>query len=199
MKYPPHLVRLIRLLRKLPGVGSKSATRFAFEMLNWERSSLSEISDAIRKIPELLLRCSTCGCLNHSPSVCVFCDTTVRDSDVLCVTASLRDVYAIEGTNHYKGLYHVLGGLFSPFDEINRESFNMDSLKLRMTTLPLREVIIAFDSTVEGDATALFLKEELAPFKVNLSRLNFEFPFNSALDYIDSEILGRAIVDRQGF
>jgi recombination protein RecR len=197
MRYPSHLVKLIQQLRKLPGVGSRSAERFVFEMISWPHSQRMEMIDAIAKIPHLLPHCSVCRCLSGPEAVCPFCDPSARDTDLFCITATTRDVFAIEETRKYNGLYHVLGRLLSPLDGMDVSPPDLSAVKQRLASSPVREIILAFDRTLEGDATALYLKQELAEFGIPLSRLMFELPTGSAFDYIDSDSLSDAIVDRK--
>lgn len=198
MKYPAHLKILIDTLRRLPGVGTKSAERFAFQLLEWPEAHLEEFAYTIKNISEKLKNCIDCGCLIGLED-CSFCDTARRDPQVICVIASPKDAFAIEETREYKGLYHVLGGVLSPMDGIGPEKLTIHQLKERVTALNSKELIIALDSTLEGDATALFIKQEFEPFDLKISRLAFGLPMGSALDYVDGGTLGRAFVGRNSF
>ena len=159
MKYPLHLLKLIDSLKKLPGVGTKSAERFAFEMIGWPKDKLHEMADIIRSSPEQLKYCRECGCLADE-TTCPYCLPESSRSNILCVVAMPRDVFAIESTHEYKGLYHVLGALLSPLDQIGPEQIDIAQLKRRIAARDVRELIIALDSTLEGDATALYLKQK---------------------------------------
>ena len=199
MKYPQHLLKLIDALKKLPGVGTKSAERFAFEMIGWDKGKLVSMADTIRTAPDLLKHCPECGSLTDE-ILCPLCapDASPR-SNTLCVVAMPRDVFAIEATHEYKGLYHVLGALLSPLDRIGPEQINIDKLKRRIADRQVRELIIALDSTLEGDATALYLKQELEPLELSISRLAFGLPMGSSLDYVDGGTLARALSARGRF
>jgi recombination protein RecR len=198
MRYPDHLVKLIHLLKRFPGVGSKSAERFAFHLLNWPESHLLEFSEIVRTTKNKLKQCDTCGCLMGTEG-CFFCLKSTRDSHVMCVLAYPRDVFAIEETGEYRGLYHVLGGLLSPIDRRGPEHISIQKLKDRLQTLAVKEVVIALDSTLEGDATALYLKKELSNDSIHISRLAFGLPIGSSLDYVDGGTLARAMADRNRF
>lgn len=198
MKYPSHLMKLIEVLKRLPGVGNKSAERFAFEMLEWPENRLQELSVVIQQIPHYLQKCSECGCLKGNEA-CGFCHERRQESKALCVVASARDVFAIEETREYKGLYHVLGGVLSPMDGINPASLTLPKLKERINKHAIQEVVIALDSTLEGDATALYLKNELQRYNMNISRLAFGLPMGSSLDYVDGGTLARALAARGQF
>ena len=196
MKYPSHLLKLISLLRKLPGVGSKSAERFAFEMIQWPSHDLKLMGEAIAATPSQIHVCEECGSLADS-SACAFCQRT--GSSTLCIVGMPRDLFAIEATREYKGLYHVLGALLSPLNGIGPEKLQLHKLKERILKRSIDEVVIALDSTLEGDATALYLKEQLMPMNVRVSRLAFGLPMGSSLDYVDGGTLARALTSRGDF
>lgn len=191
---PKDLLSLIHFLKKLPGVGTKTAERFAFEYLNWDRASLSEFGDTLKQIQEKIPPCPTCGCLTDRGS-CRFCHH--RDATFLCVLASARDVYAFEETGNYRGLYHVVEHLLSPLDGRHANTLKVDRIEKRIIENGVQEVIIAFDSTLEGDTTALYLKSQFAHLPISVSRLAFGIPVGSSLEYIDGGTLARAFVGRQ--
>jgi recombination protein RecR len=198
MRYPDHLLKLIQVLRRLPGVGNKSAERFAFHLLTWSEEHLREFGSVVSATKDKLQQCAQCGCLMGSEG-CLFCHSPQRHSDVMCVIASPRDVFAIEETQEYYGLYHVLDGLLSPLDRRGPEHLSIPKLKERLIGHQVKEVVIALDSTLEGDATALFLKQELANYPVHISRLAFGLPMGSSLDYVDGGTLARALSGRSRF
>jgi len=198
MRYPHHLTKVIDVLKRLPGVGNRSAERFAFQMLNWKEEHLREMATIVQDIPSKLKHCSDCGCLIGEES-CPFCDEARRETGMVCVIASPRDAFAIEETREYKGLYHVLGGLLSPLEGFGPDKLKTHRLLHRIRTLHVREVVIALDSTLEGDATALFLKRELETTGIPISRLAFGLPMGSALDYVDGGTLARALSARSRF
>jgi recombination protein RecR len=197
-KYPLPLLKLIALLRKLPGVGSRTAERFAFQLLSWPNHQLGELSEIISTIKEKIQSCPACGCLIDETG-CSFCDLSKRDPKNLCILASAKDVFAIEETGTYHGLYHVLGGLLSPIEGRHPQNLNLEGLQKRIDTLQIQEVIIALDSTLEGDTTALYLKEHLKGISIRISRLAFGLPMGSSLDFVDGGTLSRAFTGRQGF
>ncbi|MBS0615417.1 MAG: recombination protein RecR [Verrucomicrobia bacterium] len=197
-KYPLPLIHLMSLLKKLPGVGSKTAERFAFQLLDWPGEELSHLSELTRTLKETIVHCDTCRCIKDQND-CAFCDETKRDTSVLCIISSAKDAYAFEETRTYKGLYHVLGGLLSPLDGKTPEHLDLPRLKKRLESHGIQEVILALDSTIEGDATALFLKDELQRLGVRVTRLAFGLPIGSPLEYIDGSTLSRALSGRQSF
>lgn len=198
MKYPLHFIKLIDIFRKLPGVGSKSAERFAFELLNWPEESLRQMADVISGTTCQIRHCGQCGSLTGIED-CPFCHETRHRQQAICVVGVPRDVFAIEATREYHGLYHVLGSLLSPLRGIGPEHLCLEKLKVRIATLEIKEVVIALDSTLEGDATALFLKQQLEPLRVRTSRLAFGIPMGSSFDYVDGGTLARALAARNHF
>lgn len=195
-KYPKHLKALIAQLQKLPGVGKKTAERFSFHLLGWERRELSTLSDLLGTLKESIPCCKECGCLIDGVC-CSFCESDKRDPFFLCIIASPRDAYAIEETGNFLGFYHVLGTLLSPLSGKTVDTLNLPHLIKRIESLKVREVILALDSTLEGDATSLFLKEALQEKQVKVSRLALGLPVGSCLDFIDEGTLSQALSGRQ--
>lgn len=193
-KFPAQLNALIAHLKKLPGVGTRTAERFAFEFLNWEASSLSGISEVLKELKEKVPPCSTCGCLADQ-GVCRFC--TNRETNALCIISSPRDAYAMEETHTYRGLYHVIEHLLSPLDGRSVQTLRLDKIEERIKQNQISELIIALDSTLEGDATALYLKNALSRPNLSISRLAFGLPVGSTLEYVDGGTLARALLGRQ--
>jgi recombination protein RecR len=191
-KFPSPLIQLIGQLKKFPGVGAKTAERFAFELLKWREEELKNLSDSIEGLLEKVPACPLCGCLTDGGS-CSFCNPS-RDPHLLCLLASPRDVYAIEETHSYQGLYHVVENLLSPLDGRRAETIRIERIEKRLEKVT--EVILAFDSTLEGDATALYLKRELNREGLTFTRLAFGIPLGSSLDYIDSGTLARSFLGR---
>ncbi len=197
-KYPTDLIQLIAFLKKLPGVGIKTAERFAFQLLNWQESDLHAFSSLLFHLKEKITHCPDCRCLADCDT-CFFCNHPSRDPSQLCIIANPRDAYSIDETGAYRGLYHVLGGLLSPIDGKSPEHLNLDHLKKRISTLQIKEIIIALDSTLEGDTTSLYLKEQIQSWGLSVSRLAFGIPIGSSLDFVDGGTLARALTGRQTF
>lgn len=197
-QYPSELLTLIAHLRKLPGVGYKTAERFAFCLLDWSDEEIKKFSTQLSIIKEKIIPCESCGCLKDIPS-CSFCSESSRDVSIMCLVSSPRDVYSIEETKAFKGLYHVIGGLLSPLEGRSIEQLTLDKLETRLSNLDIREVIIALDSTLEGDATALFLKQKLDSLGIKATRLAFGLPMGSSLDFVDYGTLEKAFTGRQIF
>jgi len=199
IQLPNDLLVLISHLKKLPGVGTKTAERFAFELLSWPKDDLVILGDTLQTIREKISPCPNCGCLTPESNICHFCQNTERDASQLCILSSPRDVYAIEGTRSYRGLYHIIENLLSPLDGRHIATIRVDKIEARIEKHSISEIIIAFDSTLEGDTTALYLKNLLTKPNVKVSRLAFGLPVGSSLEYIDSGTLTRSLVGRQIF
>ncbi|NGX60946.1 MAG: Recombination protein RecR [Chlamydiae bacterium] len=197
MKYPDPLLKLIDVFRKLPGVGRKSAERFAFHLLEWPEEKLTEMAQALLDSKKFLTHCSICGSLIEKK--CPFCDPKLRNQEVICLVASPKDVFLIEETREYSGLYFVLGGLFSPLHGSHPSPERLEKLKTYLGEWGTKEIVLAFDSTLEGDATALYLKKELTHLRISISRLALGLPMGSALDYIDGGTLARALTGRHTY
>lgn len=194
--YPKDLIKLITYFKKLSGVGSKTAQRFSFELIKWKEYELNDLAETLKNLKKNIRPCVDCGCL-ISEEICYFCNSNLRDKTKICIVSSFKDVCLIESTKSFNGLYHIIDSLISPIDGKEIDSQNLEKLKKRIETCKIKEVIIALDSTIEGDATSLFLKEELSHFTINISRLAFGLPMGTSLDYIDGGTLTQALIGRQ--
>ncbi|MCI0381875.1 MAG: recombination mediator RecR [Chlamydiae bacterium] len=197
-KYPYELTIILAYLRKLPGVGKKSAERFAFELLSWNKEEVQKFSSQLYQLKEKVHFCSDCGCL-MSGTKCEFCDPNQRHRDQICIISSPREAYVFDEMRIYKGLYHVIGNLLSPLTGKAIEQNKVTNLIHRIKELTIKEVILALDSTIEGDATSLFLKKELESHGLHISRLAFGLPLGSSLEYIDEGTLAQAFLGRKQF
>ncbi len=198
MKYPNHLQKLIQVLKKLPGIGNRSAERFAFQLLEWPRDELIQFGEVVKQTSNEIHFCPECGALSEREH-CGLCSDPKRNREVLCVIRSAREVFSLEATAEFKGLYHVLGGVLSPLEGIGPEQLRMESLIDRVRAGGIREVILALDSTLEGDTTSLYIKNELEDLPIQLTRLAFGIPMGSALDYVDGGTLARSFLGRNQF
>ena len=196
MQYPSHLLKLSSLLQRFPGVGAKSAERFAFNLLEWPEDQQKQLAEAILSMKSEIQFCSDCGCLQNKGS-CFFCNDPAREKRFLCLVAHAKDVFSFESTGSYRGLYHVLGGLISSLDD--QDNIDIAKLLERIEKNQVEEVIIALDSTVEGDATSLYLKKILSEREIKTSRIAFGIPVGSALEFIDETTLSQALSARRFF
>jgi recombination protein RecR len=180
---------------KLPGVGQKTALRLVLHLLNQDKADVERFSAAMTKLRNEIQHCSVCHNISDS-KVCEICAAHKRDHSLVCVVEDTRDVMAIENTNQYHGVYHVLGGLISPMDGIGPADLAIDSLVERMKTGEVKEVIFALSATMEGDTTIFYLHKRLKDFVVTISTIARGIAFGGELEYVDEITLGRSIATR---
>ena len=196
MSYSPLLIRLIDSLRCMPGVGRKSAQRIAFHLLERDREGASMLSSALADAVEGMGRCSRCRMLTEH-DLCAICSANGRDATQLCVVESPADVMAVEDATSFRGLYFVLLGHLSPLDGIGPEELGLSRLEERLRDDGVKELIIATNSTVEGDATAHFLSELAMRHQVPASRIAYGVPLGGEIEYVDSGTLSHAFYGRR--
>ncbi|MFC4639837.1 recombination mediator RecR [Deinococcus hohokamensis] len=194
MKYPPSLVSLIRELSRLPGIGPKSAQRLAFHLFEQPREDIERLASALLSAKRELHTCPVCFNITDAER-CDVCRDPSRDQQVICVVEEPGDVIAIERSGEYRGLYHVLHGVLSPMNGVGPEKLHIKPLLPRVQEG--MEVILATGTTVEGDATALYLQRLLEPLGALVSRIAYGLPVGGALEYADEVTLGRALTGRQ--
>ena len=196
MIFPKSIASLIEHFQKFPSVGPKSAQRMAFYLL---RMPLSEVEKFAQSMIDAKLNTKTCEiCFNLSTtSPCDICSSSQRDKSVICVVAETKDLIAIEKTNEFKGLYHVLQGLISPMDGIGADDIRIKELLNRLTNEEVKEVILALNPSVEGEATSLYLNKLIKPFGIKISRIAFGLPVGADLEYADEITLAKAIEGRR--
>ncbi|MCQ2740313.1 MAG: recombination mediator RecR [bacterium] len=195
MIYPKSIASLIEQFQKFPSVGPKSAQRMAFQVL---KMPLSEVEKFANSIVEAKKNTCTCEiCFNISTeSPCEICKSTGRNRSVICVVSETKDLIAIEKTNEYKGLYHVLQGLISPMDGIGAGDIRIKELLTRLTDNDVCEIILALSPSVEGEATSMYLTKLIKPFGIKISRIAFGLPVGADLEYADEVTLAKAIEGR---
>jgi len=193
MRHP--LQPLIDHFSKLPGVGPKSAQRLAFHVLSMQAGDVRAFSDVLRQTRENTRYCERCFHIT-TEQYCDVCRSPKRDDRICCVVAHPKDVMAIERTASYSGVYHVLGGLLSPLDGMHPQSLRIPELIERVRHTSFREIVLAISPTIEGEATALYLGEVLAPYGVKLSKLAYGLPVGADMDYTDELTLQRALMGR---
>ncbi len=198
MAHSPLIKELIDSLRCLPGVGAKSAQRMAYHLLERNRQGARKLAHALNQAAEQVGHCQSCRILTEY-EVCDICQSPKRDKQVLCVVETPSDVYAIEQSGSYYGTYFVLMGHLSPLDGIGPQELHLDKLKQRVKTETIKEVILATNATVEGEATAHYLVEMLKPFTDKVSRIAHGVPLGGELEYIDGSTLGHAFKGRLEF
>jgi recombination protein RecR len=196
VKHSPRLTQLIDALRALPGVGPKTAQRMAFHLLQEGRSGARALADALDVALESVVRCGRCRMLTEEP-LCSICSATHRDSSLLCVVESPADVVAIEQSGSYRGRYFVLMGHLSPLDGIGPEQLGVRELEAILNEGVVRELILATNPTVEGEATAHFLGELATRRGISASRIAHGVPIGGELEYVDGSTLAHALAGRQ--
>ncbi len=193
--YAAPLQRLIDELSKLPGIGPKSAQRLAFYLLNAEEADVAALGEAILQIKSEIGRCQEC--FNYATEqLCPICQDPTRDCTVLCIVEQPSDLMALERAGEFRGLYHVLGGALSPVEGLGPGDLNISQLRRRIQELGCQEVILATSPTVEGDATAEFLRGELAGLVERITRIALGLPVGGDLDYADQVTLARSLRGR---
>lgn len=193
--FPLSLKRLIRELSRLPSVGEKSATRLAYFLISQGRAQIPELVQALKNASEQIKFCETCFHLSEGAR-CSICNNSTRDQSIMCVVEKPMDVVAVERTGEYRGLYHVLHGLWAPLKGKGPESMKLKELSDRISVGQFREVIVATSTTVEGDATALYVARILAPFNIPVTRLAQGMPKGGELEFADDFTLSRAFSGR---
>ena len=196
MIYPKSIASLIEHFQKFPSVGPKSAQRMAFYLLRMPKSEVEKFAQSMIDAKENTKTCEICFNLS-STSPCEICTSSQRDKSTICVVAETKDLIAIEKTNEYKGLYHVLQGLISPMDGIGADDIRIKELLNRLTDENVREVILALSPSVEGEATSLYLNKLIKPFGVKISRIAFGLPVGADLEYADEITIAKAIEGRR--
>jgi recombination protein RecR len=187
--------RLAQELNKLPGVGPKSAQRMAFFLLRSPQEQSERLAEAILNLKQQIKLCSVCYNLTDSDP-CTFCRNEARDHSLICVVEQPQDIIAIEHTGVYKGLYHVLHGAISPTEGVGANDVRIRELTLRLSNGAVREVILATNTNLEGEQTALYLHQLLTPMGIKVTRLARGLPFGTELEYADDATLTRAIEGR---
>jgi len=195
MSLPEPLIRLIEELQRLPGIGPKGAQRLAFHILKTPREQADRLVDAVREVKERVTYCSVCNNITDADP-CVFCSSDGRDRDLICVVEEPQNVMAIEKTRDFKGVYHVLMCAISPLEGIGPDDLKIKGLIARVGN-GVREIILATNPTVEGEATAIYLARLLKPLGVRVTRIAMGVPVGSDLEYADEVTMTKALEGRR--
>jgi recombination protein RecR len=188
--------RLVTSLKRLPGIGEKSATRLAFHLLGATDESVRELAEAIARLKQDVVLCQLCFDLTDR-SPCEICRDEKRDKTLLCVVEEPADLAAIERSGRFRGRYHVLGGAFAPIDGVGPDELRIAELEARVKSGEIQEVVLATNPNAEGDATAHFLIDALRPTGVRLSRIAFGMPLGGDLEYADHVTVGMSVENRR--
>lgn len=196
MIYPKSIALLIEQFQKFPSVGPKSAQRMAFHLLKMPKTEVEKFAQSIIEAKENTFACDICFNMS-STNPCEICSSTARDKTTICVVSETKDLIAVEKTNEYKGLYHVLQGLISPIDGIGAEDIRIKELLHRLAENDVKEIILALSPSVEGEATSLYLNKLIKPFGIKITRIAFGLPVGADLEYADEITLARALEGRR--
>lgn len=198
-QYPSQLLeRAVQEFSKLPGVGRKTALRLVLHLLRQEDQDVQAFVEAVSRLKHGVCYCKTCHNISDAER-CPICADPRRDATTVCVVENIQDVMAVENTQQYQGLYHVLGGVISPMDGIGPSDLEIDSLVKRVEEGGVREVILALSPTMEGDTTNFYIFRKLAPYDVSISIIARGVSVGNELEYTDEVTLGRSIVNRTPF
>jgi len=190
-----HIEEAINQFAKLPGVGRKSAMRYVLHILKLENKDVESFVNSIVKLRNEMKYCSICQNISDK-EICNICSNHNRDKSLVCVVEDIRDVMAIEGTQQYKGVFHVLGGIISPLDGIGPSDLNIETLVKRISEGEIKEVIMALSATMEGDTTNFYLYKRLKDFNITMSTIARGISIGDELEYTDEITLGRSIINR---
>jgi len=185
-------------ISSLPGIGKRTALRLVLQLMSRSKEEIEDFSNAFILMKEHVKKCSTCGNVSDI-EVCIICSNIARDNTLICVVEDVRDVLAIEATESYNGVYHVLGGIISPMDGIGPNDLNIPSLIDRAQQGSVKEIIFALSATMEGDTTNFFLYRKLRAFEISISTLSRGVSVGAELQYADEITLSRSLINRQPF
>lgn len=198
-QYPSQLLeRAVQEFSRLPGVGRKTALRLVLHLLRQTDDDVMQFTETIARMKQEVKYCRVCHNISDS-DVCPICSDPHRDPTTVCVVENIQDVLAVENTQQFSGLYHVLGGVISPMDGIGPSDLEIDSLVERVKAGDIKEVILALGSTMEGDTTGFYIFRRLAPYDVKLSIIARGISVGDELEYTDEVTLGRSILNRTEF
>lgn len=195
-QYPRPLGKLINELSRLPGIGGKTAQRLAFHILSLEDSEAESLAHSILEAKQAMKYCSVCGNLTDQDP-CVICQDKSRKQDVICVVESPKDVMAMERIKEFEGLYHVLHGAISPMDGIGPEDINLKQLIVRLQNSQVKEIILATNPNIEGEATAMYIARLIKPSGIKVTRIANGIPVGGDLEYADEVTLLKAMEGRR--
>ncbi|HYA27728.1 MAG TPA: recombination mediator RecR [Acidobacteriota bacterium] len=203
MIYPPPLARLIQELSKLPGIGEKSAARLAFHLLKAKKDDVFQLSDCIGRLRQEMGLCHRCfgfsevKAQDDDDALCEICGNFERENDKICVVEEPADLIAVEKSQGFRGLYHVLHGTISPLDGVGPDALRVKELLERLRDNNVKEVIVATNPTMDGEATALYLSKMIKPLGVSVTRIARGLPMGGDLEYTDVVTLGKALEGRR--
>jgi len=196
-KYPEALEEVINHLKRLPGIGKRTAERLALAMLKWKGEKIIAFGESLEKLPLAVTFCPECGGLAEDDENCLICQSTLRNTKLLCVIEDFSQIMSIENSSFFKGLYHVLGGKLSPLEKRSAEDLNIDSLLVRIDKLEIQEIILALSPDVEGQATAMYIANLLKDKEIKVTRLAQGLPAGADISFADAATIGAALSGRK--
>ncbi len=194
--YPESLQRLVEAFKYLPGVGQKTAERFAFCLMELPEDKTECFLESVRDVKEKVHTCKICHNLTEQ-EICSVCADSLRNQEILCVVEDVKSLISFERLGIYHGLYYILDGLISPLDGVNPEDIHLECLLERIRNAHFKEIILAFKPSVEGETTALYIKRVLGDLDLTISRIASGIPIGADMEYIDAMTLERAFSDRK--
>lgn len=195
MNYPKTILNLIESLKKLPGIGEKTAERLALSTLNMDDDTIEIFSNSLKEVKNKIKKCEKCGSYTEE-EICDICKSETRDHSTMCVVEESKNVIQFEKVGTFNGVYHVLGGLISPLDGVNPENINLNTLKKRIKEENIKEVILAIKPSIEGETTALYISKMLEDENIKITKIAHGIPMGADIDYIDPLTLEIAMEDR---
>lgn len=199
MKIPSkHIENAVEQMSSLPGIGRRTALRLVLQLMNRSNEEISAFSEAFIEMKTHVKRCTTCGNVSDQET-CSICINPNRDHELICIVEDIRDILAIESTETYKGVYHVLGGIISPMDGIGPSDLNIQQLMERVQQGTVTEIVFALSATMEGDTTNFFLYKKLREYDIAISSIARGVSVGSELQYADEVTLSRSLLNRQPF
>lgn len=197
MKVIPRSIQLlIREFNKLPGIGSKTSERFVYHLLRQEKSEIEALANSLLAVKDAIRLCNSCYTFSEEP-ICSICADNYRRKELICVVAEPKDVFAVEKTGEYNGLYHVLGGVINHADGIGPEMLRINELRTRVQRDAVQEVILATNPDMEGETTALYISQQLKELPVTVTKIARGLPMGGDIEYADEVTLGNALTGRR--
>lgn len=196
MALPRIFTDLVNNLTLFPGVGEKTAERYVYSLCDKEPEEVENLANALIDFKKNIRYCEVCGCLTDM-EVCDICSNKERDKSTICVVEDSKNVFFIEKTKKYNGLYHVLNGVISPIEGKNPEDLNLYTLLNNRITKDIKEVIIALNPSIEGEVTSLYIQKLLEKYNIKVSRLSYGIPMGSDIEYLDPIMISKAWDDRK--
>lgn len=196
MQYPKVFEDLIEDFKKLPGVGEKTAERYAFIINSLKNEDIEKFSNDLIEFKKNIKHCKICGILTDK-DICEICASKSRNDSIICVVEDSKNAYIFERSGNYKGKYHILNGLINPIEDINPEDINIFSLINNRINEKVKEVIIALSPSIEGETTSLYIQKLLEKKNIKISRLSYGIPLGSDIEYLDPLMISKALEDRK--